>query len=730
MKFRERIISTFLVLLAVFLPVLAGYVPYDQLRTPVFDASLEVETGRILAVEQDSYANWAGFWAGDVILSINGAPYPQWPSEVGNYPARVQRGTQVLTLEMPLVAMATLNLASLLNGLLVALTFWGVGVFLLWRRFQQYAVRLFFLLTQSIGIGLLFLLAYPKVSSRPGWMVVLIAAGFHLSASLVVHYYITFPVLLGKPRLRLWVLTAVYGLMLVALACRLSSTELGLRISYFYNTAELIAATYILLYVYKDHATPDNRRRLRIIVFGSIASMTPSFFWYLLPTIIGSPRVSDWMIGPFIVISPLCYFVAIARHRLFEIDRLINRTLVYAVLWMGILLLYLGPSLLAYHFAPGDWLAQMMIAAGLTLLVGMAFERTKNTLQRVADRIFYGGWYDYPGVIEQVTRALTGCTSREQLFEVLTDQVPGLMQLQSGDLYFNKEARSSGASAARFDLAFQGETRAVWILAPHRDRDELTDSDRRILGTLACQAEVALGNVLLVEALRAQLNEIRASREALSQAQHRLLRSREEERARLARDLHDGPLQALIGLNLQLGLLLPQTDDSESLKEMRTEVRNLLTELRGVCSELRPPMLDTLGLAAALCSLAEDWSAQSGIAVRLDLPADSVALPPLPGDMSVNLYRVAQEALANVAKHAQAKRVDICILSQAGGFRMTIEDDGCGFDLPQEIGKLTSSGHFGLVGLRERVNLIGGKLSLDSAPGRGTRIQVEWRQPA
>ncbi|HAE59257.1 MAG TPA: hypothetical protein DCG54_07055 [Anaerolineae bacterium] len=727
MKFRERIISIFLVLLAVFLPVLAGYVAYDQLRTPVFDASLEVETGRILAVEQDSYANWAGFWAGDVILSINGAPYPQWPSEVGNYPARVQRGTQVLTLEMPLVAMATLNLASLLNGVLVALTFWGVGVFLLWRRFQQYVVRLFFLLTQSIGIGLLFLLAYPEVSSRPDWMVVLIAAGFHLSASLVVHYYITFPVLLGKPRLRLWVLTAIYGLMLVALACRLSSTELGLRISYFYNTAELIAATYILLYVYKDHATPDNRRRLRIIVFGSIASMTPSFLWYLLPTIIGSPRVSDWMIGPFIVISPLCYFVAIARHRLFEIDRLINRTLVYAVLWMGILLLYLGPSLLAYHFAPGDWLAQMMIAAGLTLLVGMAFERTKNTLQRVADRIFYGGWYDYPGVIERVTRALTGCTTRGQLAEVLTRQVPGLMQLQSAELHFDENAPPA---AARFRLSFQGKTHAHWTLSPHCDRDELTDSDRRILETLACQAEIALGNVLLIETLRTQLDEIRASREALSQAQHRLLRSREEERARLARDLHDGPLQALIGLNLQLGLLQPKVADSAALKEMRTEVQNLLADLRGVCSELRPPMLDTLGLAAALRSLAEDWSAQSGVAVRLDVPSQAAALPPLPGDTAVNLYRVAQEALANVARHAGASQVNICLAGKEDGVRMAIEDDGRGFNLPGEIGELTASGHFGLVGLRERINLIGGKLSLDSAPGRGTRIQVEWRQPA
>ncbi len=727
MRFRERIISIFLILLAVSLPALAGYVIYAQLRTPVFDASLEVESGRILAVEQDSYANWAGFQAGDILLSINGAPYPQWPSDVGNYPARIRRGSQELTLEMPLVAMAALNLASLLNGLLVALTFWGVGVFLLWRRFQQYAVRLFFLLTQSIAIGLLFFLTYPDISSRPVWMVVVIGAGFHFAAALVIHHYLTFPVFLGSSSQRRWTMAIVYGLMLVALACRLSSTQVGLQISFFYNTVELVAAAGLAAYVYRYRASSDDRRRLRIIIFGNIASLTPLFILYLLPTILGIPRVPDWVVGPFMIITPLCYFVAIARYNLFGIDRLLNRALVYAALWFGIQLLYLGPLLLTYHFVSGDWLAQTIIAAGLTLLVGMAFERTKNAIQRVVDRIFYGGWYDYPGVIEQVTRALTGCTSREQLFAVLTRQVPGLMQLQGAELYFDEDAPPS---AACFSLSFQGKTRAHWTLSPHRDRDELTDSDRRILGTLACQAEIALGNVLLVEALRAQLNEIRASSEALSQAQHRLLRSREEERARLARDLHDGPLQALIGLNLQLGLLLPQTDDLESIKEMRTEVRNLLTELRGVCSELRPPMLDTLGLAAALCSLAEDWSAQSGVAVRLDLPADSVALPPLPGDMSVNLYRVAQEALANVAKHARAKRVDICIMSQAGGFCMTIEDDGCGFDLPQEIGELISSGHFGLVGLRERVNLVGGKLSLDSAPGRGTRIQVEWRQPS
>ena len=183
-------------------------------------------------------------------------PYPQWPSTVGNYPAQVKRGSHVLTLEMPLVAMAILNLPSLLNGLLVALTFWGVGTYLLWRRFRQYEVRLFFLLTQSIAMGLLFFLAYPDASSRPGWMAVLISIGFHSSASFLVHYYLTFPVPLGSPRQRRWLLTVVYGLMLVALACRFSSTELGLRVTFFYNTAEILTAVGLLIY-----CLPVSRKR-------------------------------------------------------------------------------------------------------------------------------------------------------------------------------------------------------------------------------------------------------------------------------------------------------------------------------------------------------------------------------------------------------------------------------------------------------------------------------------
>ncbi|HSQ39892.1 MAG TPA: hypothetical protein VLM78_07005, partial [Anaerolineales bacterium] len=115
MKIREHIMGGLLIFLAVIPALLAGYVIYDQARTPVFDAVMDWESGTVLGMEQDSHANWAGFHEGDVIVSVNGAPYPGWPSVVGNYPSEVRRGGQVIQLETPLVPMVRVNLPALLG---------------------------------------------------------------------------------------------------------------------------------------------------------------------------------------------------------------------------------------------------------------------------------------------------------------------------------------------------------------------------------------------------------------------------------------------------------------------------------------------------------------------------------------------------------------------------------------------------------------------------------------
>jgi signal transduction histidine kinase len=449
---------------------------------------------------------------------------------------------------------------------------------------------------------------------------------------------------------------------------------------------------------------------------------------YVVPTFIQgyTPDVPRWLVSLCVVTVPLSYLYATVRHNLFGIDRLLNRALVFAILSLGIFVLCLGPLLLLSRYLPDEWLPQAAAVSGMALLVGLTFDQLRTEIQRLVDHLFYGGWYDYPGVVETISEALTRSLDREHLAQVLTCQVPALMQLQAGQLWIGAAGatpeKKAAPSQVQFPLSFQGQVRGLWTAGPRRDGETLTTSDRRILQTLAAQAEVALSNVLLVETLRRQLDEIR-------EAQHQLLRSREQERARLARDMHDGPIQALVEMNLQLGLLLPSVESpqADELEDMRAQVRELLAELRRVCAALRPPMLDTLGLGAALRALAEDWSAQHGVAVQLDLAPDAT-LRPLSEEVTVNLYRVVQEALSNVARHAAARQVAIHLNWEDSHLDLSVQDDGRGFAVPGNLHSLSAQGHFGLVGIQERVELIGGELMVESVPSQGTTVRVVKEQ--
>jgi signal transduction histidine kinase len=158
---------------------------------------------------------------------------------------------------------------------------------------------------------------------------------------------------------------------------------------------------------------------------------------------------------------------------------------------------------------------------------------------------------------------------------------------------------------------------------------------------------------------------------------------------------------------------------------MRSEVRRLSSELRQVCAELRPPMLDTLGLGAALRTLVTEWSDQNHVTSQLNLSPDA-SLRSLPEEVAVNFYRVAQEALINIGKHARAQHVQVTLLHDGAKLVMTIADDGHGFDAPITLHGLTANSHFGLAGMQERIGLIGGEWSLKSSPGSGTTVRVSW----
>ncbi len=715
-------------LLGIIAPLLLGYNLFSQWQKPRAALSLERGKGlftyRVISEQRD------GVEPGGESL------YWYYYDLTQPVPYTIDLGasqTQI-TLLTPKITLEQASHLAVNSTNFVVLVFWLSSVLVLRQRYRQPEVRVLFSLSQAIAVAMIFPLAHPSPSMPPFGLLVLKFTSYFAIAPLLLHYLLLFPRPMGRILSSYrWGLFFLYAGIPLALIGWMFVGRLGWQIGAGYHFIIAVVAISVMLYSYRYRTELDSRRRLRVVVFGTLLAGIPPILLYILPAVFGfTPILPEWATSLFLVIAVFSYLYATARHHLFDIDHLLNRTLVYTILSLGIFGLYLGPFLLLYWRLPGNIFLQMVVISGLTLLVGWSFDWARTRVQRFVDRLFYGGWYDYPGVVETVSDALARSLAREEVRAVLTQQVPEMMQLRSGHLWIgesNATFPSVPPPHERFRFKFQSDVPAQWSVGPHQDGSDLSEVDLRILNTLARQAEIALNNVLLVETLRRQLDALQASRETLTQTQRQLLRSREEERARLSRELHDSPVQTLVGLNIQLGLLLAEGDrDSplrQPLSEMRAEVRELLSELRQVCAELRPPMLDSLGLGAALRSHTEEWGQHHRVETSLDLPADEI-LRQLPDEVALNLYRVTQEALGNVARHARAQRVDISLTWEGDQLCMIIRDDGRGFEVPETLHNLPTQDHYGLVGMRERIELIGGTWSLESAPGQGTTVRVIW----
>jgi len=204
-------------------------------------------------------------------------------------------------------------------------------------------------------------------------------------------------------------------------------------------------------------------------------------------------------------------------------------------------------------------------------------------------------------------------------------------------------------------------------------------------------------------------------------------RAQEEERKRIARELHDDTAQELVALSRRLDRFISSAgnlseQDISSLEEVRKRADSILDGVRRFSQDLRPSILDDLGLVPALEWLTSDLSRHFGIAIGTGLVGSVHRFPP---ETELVLFRVAQEALRNVCKHSEASRAWVTLEFGKDKVTMTIKDNGKGFELPERVGDLAKSGKLGLTGMQERVQLIGGKLTLYSKPREGATVTVE-----
>ncbi len=213
--------------------------------------------------------------------------------------------------------------------------------------------------------------------------------------------------------------------------------------------------------------------------------------------------------------------------------------------------------------------------------------------------------------------------------------------------------------------------------------------------------------------------------EARSRLLKQVMSAREEEQRRIARDLHDGIGQSLTSLllGLRAAAEVPTIEEARPrLGELRGITAALLEDVRKLARGLRPSVLDDLGLAAALERYAADYTQAHGIAV--DVVAPDLASARLPAEVETALYRIAQETLTNVLKHAAAKAVSLVVRRDSSGVHFTVEDDGRGFDSDALLQAPGTGIGLGLLDIRERVALLNGAVTLESRPGSGTTVHV------
>lgn len=275
-------------------------------------------------------------------------------------------------------------------------------------------------------------------------------------------------------------------------------------------------------------------------------------------------------------------------------------------------------------------------------------------------------------------------------------------------------------------------TPVIWAFesyhAAQQQAEELRRTQQALKQSLKAQDSL---NRQLIERMRDQLEALDRLNLALQEANRRLMTEREMERKALARELHDQVIQDLLSFNYQLEETASELDGREearhSLDDVRNGIRDVVGTLRQICSDLRPPTLDSHGLAAAIRSLVHQWKKQTGIDIQLEIDPQ---LGRLPESFELSLFRIVQEGLSNIRKHANATRARLVLTrTPTANLMLELSDNGRGMENPPDLAVLSEQKHFGLVGMSERVSLLGGSMHVETSELGGVKLRIEIPTP-
>jgi signal transduction histidine kinase len=669
-------------------------------------------------------------------IAISASLNPEITSEIQSFMSEYQQAIRESGLTLPVYGW-TFVLLRLISGI----PYFLLSILIIKRRSDRLMAVLFAVILAVLGAAGRWI--------SPNWIVLdpfswsrylLQPLNFLLDVSVILVYI--FPDGRFVPRWTRWLalVTIVFSIGRHFLAGTLLNPDhLPWNLGEYQSQIFLLIGLIALVYRYQRDANAVQRQQIKWITAGALLL---GLFYFAHFLIYRTPLYDRWAAGwspreVFIsqmILEPGWYVgqslvaaaigLALFRYRLWDIDAVINRVLVYGSLTLLTMAVYLAAvATLGYLFGQ---LADTYLFFLATGFVAILFEPLRQRLQRLVNRGMYGERDDPYAVLTRLSDALKNSSTPEANLAAITTTIGTALKIPyvSIQIYSNGVERISAVYGEvkqgylNFPLTYQGEKIGSLFVARRSPGEEFSKADFQLIENIARQA----GST--AHAVQMYVELVRSRAEIVS--------TREEERRRLRRDLHDGLGPILSSQTLKMAavrqLVRQNPDRAEVLvDDMIQQNENTVTEVRRLVYGLRPPALDVLGLVDAVRDLVlqTEQTDRSASSIKIQVLGPPDGLPVLPAAVEVNAYRIALEALTNAVRHSEGQNCRILFhMEEKGqstsselGLLVQVSDDGAGIPAAYRAG-------VGMRSMRERAEELGGTLLVESVLPHGSRISA------
>ncbi len=611
---------------------------------------------------------------------------------------------------------AAMRTASALASIIAALTSLALAFVLFWRKLNE---------PMAVFVSF-YLLAYGVLMAGPlgAWggaqrvyqhMDIALQAGLMTTPTFTLFF--VFPNGRFAPRWTRWVSPLSLAMIPPILWWTrdpFGAATLPLTLGLLAGWMSLLAiGLYAQVYRYRHLSSLAERQQTKWVLFGVLLwflwiLFSSPLYWYResLPPGAALPWwhaafAPAWWLS--LNLLPMSLAIAVMRYRLFEIDLIVNRTMVYGALTLSTMAIYvLVVGYFGNLFQSGDRSGLAFLATGLVALI---FQPMRLWLQRLINRLLYGNRDNPAEVLANLGKRLESVVAPDAILPAIVESIALALRLPYVAVMLKEgtefvlaadygQSPASNLTCERFPLNYRNESIGQILVCRRGGETSFSSDEKALLENIAHQVSVAAYAVQVTR-------DLQRSRE-------RLVTAREEERRRLRRDLHDGLGPTLASLTLKLDAARNQlkqnpVETDVLLGELKSQTQSAIEDIRHLVYNLRPPALDELGLFSAIQEYAANHL-RAGLSVRIERDGE---LPKLPAAVEVAAYRIVCEALANASKHSQAAECDVR-LTFNGALQIDVQDNGIG--LPQE----NHSG-VGMFSMRERAAELGGTFAIHSS---------------